>query len=126
MLRKYYTNHCQYQEKIQRKNQRKAMMNKLENKVGCNRIEGMDRVSADQKEDIEVLFTESTELREKVGQNRENIVNIEAKIKELKEVIEGPSQLGYRELLVKEIAEFVPPPQKKTIPSIQPADTSVL
>ena len=28
-------------------------------------------------------------------------------------MIEGPSQLGYRELLVKEIAEFVPPPRPK-------------
>ena len=36
----------------------KAMLDKLEEKVGCNRIEGLERAAAEQKEDIEVLITD--------------------------------------------------------------------
>ena len=51
------------------------MVDKLEEKVVCNRIEGLVRAAVDQKEDIEVLIAESIDFREGLDQNEEHIVN---------------------------------------------------
>ena len=53
----------------------KAMVDKLEEKVVCNRIEGLVRAAVDQKEDIEVLIAKSIDFREGLDQNEEHNVN---------------------------------------------------